>query len=872
MPDVAATLSTALRDRGYPIRQHLEEEGWTRRKLTVVDLDTQLEAEFEANGVEGLRRALAARDQFSFPALDIEAPLPRCSRVSLGSGSGDRATCQAVVVVPAGNQVLAGVAGDLVDALARRWGCQLPVQVDDGLHASHIVSRPRIVLGGAHENPLALDLAMRYQTFFLDASAPGDDGWAVTTHLGLAADAPEVIQLVAGPGRTEEAVACLQNAVADEGGDPHLRPVHEISPGAHLREHLPSWADFTTGLAHRVADFLRGPIEEVPEEPEALSLLLAAGLDGGGPEVNRYNAPTIDASIGAARYYQLSGDRRALALFRALLFRLADYYLKTLEGASYPADFDFRLGQVILYYSRLEHDPAFTDEDRLVLANLLLACTRSVYEYSTRQWMPKPGARTRHNHETFPARTLMYAADYFERYGIDEVPAWREYAQLVFSDELWTRSKQQENAYGYETLVYEHAAAYSAFTGHGLGLFADGLLEAVVRRQVVATDNFLLATDYGDSHVQTRSHGGEHVAAILTTASDEATVRWFAAEGGARAPRSLPGALYSLPGIRLPAAGAAPAAGAWELAPVDGAFLSEYAPQVAPERAFDKLAFRTGWGEADQYVLLEGVGGQSVSHGHNEVNGIVRLNHRERMWVVSNGYGRRAGLTNVNESFNTRVRGPEDHNMLVLTRDGDLVRNLPAAAELLDHGQQDNLAWSTSALWDYGGTHWWRSLVVLADVFLLVIDRVSVNDEGLEAAHVEWNCLGVAAAIEGGYRLDQEGAAMDLLTTSAMPIRVEAADRSASWQQVLESRAYPHAEFPLSKIVIELPPARREESVSMATLLAATEKETPPFELRRTGDRQLRVNGPIKGSTQVRTGQLDLDLDDEGLRVELPLS
>ena len=102
------------------------------------------------------------------------------------------------------------------------------------------------------------------------------------------------------------------------------------------------------------------------------------------------------------------------------------------------------------------------------------------------------------------------------------------------------------------------------------------------------------------------------MAAILATASEEVTVRWFAAEGSGRAPRSLPGARYSFPGIRLPAAGAEPVAGAWELAPVDGEFLSEYAPQDVAERAFDKLAFRTGWGEADQYVLLEGVGGQAV--------------------------------------------------------------------------------------------------------------------------------------------------------------------------------------------------------------------------------------------------------------------
>ena len=855
-----ASLSQILQARGYPIRQHLDEEGWTLRKRTVVDLDTELEEACKTGGENGLRQVLAARGQFSFPALDIEAPLPRQSHLVLAGGGG----METAIAAPPGHEGLWDLAGRLAAAFAQRWGRTLPILEAAEGQLAEVARRPLILLGGAHQSRLALALAMRYQTCFLDNAWPGPQGWAVTTHLGLEGSAPGVVQLSADPARAEDAVSCFLEAVYEEGGRLCLHPLHAVSPGLQL---VP-WSGFAADLARRVASFLPGSLGEVPQEPEGLSQLLAAGLDGGGPEINRYNAPTIDASISTARYYQLSGDRRALKLFRALLFRLADYYLKTAGGASYPADFDFRLGQVVLYYGRFEHDPLFSDEDRLVLANLLLACTRSVHEYATRFWTPELDARTRHNHETFPARTLIYAADYFQRYGIADVEAWRQYAQAVFSGALWTRSKQRENAYGYETLAYEHAAAYSAFTGRGLGLFAAGVLEAVVKRQVASTDNFLRATDYGDSHVQTRAHGGEHVSAVLATASSQATVRWFAAEGAARAPRVLPGALYSFPGIRLPAAGAEPASGAWEVAPVDGEFLAEYAPERATERAFDKLAFRTGWGAGDHYLLLEGVGGQGVSHSHNEVNGIVRLNHRERMWVVSNGYGRRAGLTNVNESFNTRIRGPEDHNMLVLQRRGEIVRDLPAAAELLGCGRQDGLAWSTSALWDYGGTHWLRSLVVLADVCLLVIDRVAVVDQGLEAAHIEWNCLGAGTAIEGGCRIDQRGATMDVLSTAAASPRLEAADRSAGWQQVLDSDWYPHAEFPLLKIAIQLPVTARRERLWLATLLAVDAGEGS-FELRRQGDQSLEVGGPLRGRAQVRADGLDLRLNPAALRVEV---
>src|SRR5690349_16650045 len=70
-------LIEALRRRGYPIRRHLDEEGWTRRKLTVVDLADDQRTALREGGSEALRAALQAQGAWTFPALDIEQPLPR---------------------------------------------------------------------------------------------------------------------------------------------------------------------------------------------------------------------------------------------------------------------------------------------------------------------------------------------------------------------------------------------------------------------------------------------------------------------------------------------------------------------------------------------------------------------------------------------------------------------------------------------------------------------------------------------------------------------------------------------------------------------------------------------------------------------------
>jgi len=80
-----------------------------------------------------------------------------------------------------------------------------------------------------------------------------------------------------------------------------------------------------------------------------------------------------------------------------------------------------------------------------------------------------------------------FAADYFSRYGVPYIDEWRARADLVFSGEIWSRFKQRENANHYEQYAFEHAAIYSAFTGHKLDLFdQDCLLWAAVR-QVITT-------------------------------------------------------------------------------------------------------------------------------------------------------------------------------------------------------------------------------------------------------------------------------------------------------------------------------------------------------------------------------------------------
>ena len=85
-------LHDALRRRGYTFRRHLEEEGWTRRTLTVVDLTDAQRSALMEGGEEGLRGAVERDGVWTFPAMDIEAPLPAVREIVLADGGRTQAT------------------------------------------------------------------------------------------------------------------------------------------------------------------------------------------------------------------------------------------------------------------------------------------------------------------------------------------------------------------------------------------------------------------------------------------------------------------------------------------------------------------------------------------------------------------------------------------------------------------------------------------------------------------------------------------------------------------------------------------------------------------------------------------------------------
>ena len=119
--------------------------------------------------------------------------------------------------------------------------------------------------------------------------------------------------------------------------------------------------------------------------------------------------------------------------------------------------------------------------------------------------------------------------------------------------------------------------------------------------------NFLRPVDYGDASIK-MGPPDDSLAVILVGQEPDARIRWYAEEGFARRPSYMGNPLHGIPGLRRGGERTPPPVGTWELVPLEPRFIEDYGSGFPQEFAFDKLAFRTGWGDRDHYLMVEGVG------------------------------------------------------------------------------------------------------------------------------------------------------------------------------------------------------------------------------------------------------------------------
>ncbi|HUS80733.1 MAG TPA: hypothetical protein VM283_05650, partial [Armatimonadota bacterium] len=162
-------------------------------------------------------------------------------------------------------------------------------------------------------------------------------------------------------------------------------------------------------------------------------------------------------------------------------------------------------------------------------------------------------------------------------------------------------------------------------------------------------------------------------------------------------------------------------------------------PNVPPERCFDKLSFRGGWGPDDDYLLLQGFG--DGQHGHPDANAISQYQARGRLFLVDNDYIR---------------RWPKQHNMVQVLREGRHAP-IPTTARLDATAQFEGGAMTRTCLLDYNGCDWTRTMVWLRNDFVLVIDGLRAREAGEYELRCYWRTLGDAQLTKRGLHAEHDG-------------------------------------------------------------------------------------------------------------------
>ncbi len=808
-------------DLGVRLRKNIGEyPSWPLRENTIVDLDPAERRLLERKGEAALNARLTKRGMFAFPALDIHTLKDMHLRTCLGHPETPRA-CIYVPDVPH----LRDAADAISQAIADR-GCQPPEQLPaDSFEPPHLTALHAIILGAAHESHAAATMADRY---WLDADSrfPGEGGWLLRSVHAPMGMPHNIIHLCADESTIDQALADLIAALQPgEDGDTGVGYLMQMHPGPAALQALGSFEDW----CQTFATMARPGVSETPPDPAdngAFADWLATGFDSGGPEGDRYNRGPMGVITRAARLYLLSGDIRYLMLFKRVIWRLIQYHCNFPGGASYLADYDFEVWSLALYWDLLEEEPIFTDDERLVIANFLLASMRMLDGYCAEHWPTEPG-KLRHNHETFPALSRHFGGRYFaDHYDLPEALEWLRIARATFSGPIETSAKHLEDANSYQWLVPVHKLVYDSACGKN-HYVDNGVLRRIARNVVATTDSMGWPSDFGDAGSPIA--GGTLPAVLLEYAAahlHDPSLQWHAD----RITRAIPGnrgvALTGPIGEHFgslrerPQAPPAPP-------PVDVVALDDHirhgaAPQMPKGYVFDKLAMRDGWDPAGQYLLLDGY--SLGSHFHYDQNAVIRFAQGERLWLVDNGYGKRSGETRAGLAYSGRERGPQDHNTLLVYEDADTLA-LPAPfSALLANATDGALTLVQSAQVGHGPVDWLRTIVWLRGSFFLIIDQANVAAP-VHELRCQFNMLGAARLDTGLLTCDQQDARMFMHFEDTSTPHLGSYS-NASWDGEFAAGNYPYAQPPVAKFERSCRPAVGETAL-FATLFYAGDLDQP---------------------------------------------
>ena len=442
------------------------------------------------------------------------------------------------------------------------------------------------------------------------------------------------------------------------------------------------------------------------------------------------------ALVGA---YLKLGDPAAARKYRDLMLAQA----QTPDDKLFAADNALHLSYqtTTQAWDLMWADPVFSDDERLAIENYLLKIMRSPqgYDYAGLA----AGMRSRENHATRAALGFYYGWRHFNKH-------YRP--QLSWELDLW-RAKLREF----------WAACFAGFrpfedslSQHALGGSMDNTLSIALMEPEWAQDFIQSgrARLMGERCIAISNNLGQTVLLGDTNVSDYAStvyakLAYLLHDGRYRTmieKRGTVGASSDEP-FRGFEVGLQPVPPddhvGLQVIPADDLYFRSAIStraDVDMARAFDKLALRSGFGEDDEYLMIDGVAGGS--HSYDDANSLGEFAAHGRRWLCEI------------DIFN----GPtmSFHNAVTVARDGLGDPLVPQAAELTASAQGPGWAYTATRLPKYNGTAWTRHVLWQPRKYTFVIDEMTAAQGGDYSFVVGWRSLGQPSLKPGLFESAQD--------------------------------------------------------------------------------------------------------------------
>ena len=393
-------------------------------------------------------------------------------------------------------------------------------------------------------------------------------------------------------------------------------------------------------------------------------------------------------------------------------------------------------------FDRIEEGPAFSDEERLELTNILHRFA-SQTRYAT-ETIP---ARTASGGNNWEAMLASYTGLYFARYYPDLAVGKKILANMdryYEPDMVSWKPPEDCPGYGNSTVIRSYLWALHR---PDMRYIENGLLREICDHNMLITNNLGRASGIGDtgSGLGSGDVSDKYLVDAYPLAAwlykDGRYLWWLDRHGGG------PGTTAHRQGVTTGYCWVPPEIVARkrpdELLGIARSPLEEWIYQrrgvstylkVPWEQAhtfpidecYDKVSFRDGFEEDDEYLCMSGFG--YGYHSHPDANAIVNYSDEGQTFLYDNGY---------------MIFQPSEHNTVIVLKDG-WAGPIPELARVTAQADLDDVGFLESRLDDYNGLRWDRTVIWAKRRYFLVVDDLECVEPGNYSFHCIWRVQGKA--------------------------------------------------------------------------------------------------------------------------------